>query len=178
MRSKFSRVFNMSLFLMNLLGSLLGSLCLAEHTRVTNPNCLSVEVFGKAMLYSFQFDRMLNDDLAAGVGFGNSPVEFPGGISANRNATLIPIFASYYFIRDQGSPFVMMGASIVTNVSDVKSLQSNPGRITFSSSAALPTFGAGYENRSDTGFTFRISVYGLVAEQFKFWFGPTLGYSF
>lgn len=150
----------------------------AEHTRVTNPNAVTLELFGKGMLWSVQYDRALSDDLVAGLGWGGVPVKFANDTDANIRATLIPAYMSYYFFRDQGSPMVTAGVTLVNNTSEVKTLKSNPGGLRFSSSAALPTIGVGYENRGDSGFLFRVNAYGILGDNFVPWFGFTFGYAF
>jgi hypothetical protein len=150
----------------------------AEHTRVTNPNALNVEVFGRGLLYSVNFDRVVSDDLVAGIGFGSTSMRTLDDQDPGVTATLVPVYVNYYFMRDQGSLYVTAGADVVTNSSDLKGLKSTYGGMQFNANAVLPTFGLGYENRGDYGFLFRVAAYGVVAKSVNPWFGFTLGWAF
>lgn len=159
-------------------GFVLSSNAWAEHTRVTNPNMLGIEVFGRGLLWGFVFDRVLNDDMSAGIGFGSTGTKTLADADTGKSATMIPVFVNYYFTRDQGSVFATAGATLVSNSSDVRGFKSSVGNVEFSSSAVQATFGAGYENRSDNGFLFRVTGYGIAANKIAPWFGFTFGYAF
>lgn len=149
------------------------------NTRVTNPSTVSVEVAGRALLYSINFDRVLSENISAGLGLGTVGMTYAGGTSANVSATIMPFYGNYYFIKDAGSPFVTAGINLVMNSNSVQGLTSNAGNLQFSSSPIQATFGAGYEYRSDNGYLFRITGYGLYAgKNFAPWLGVGLGYSF
>ena len=150
----------------------------AEHTRVTNPNAINIEFLGRGMLYSIAYDRIVNNDIVAGVGFGSTSMRNQDGTDPGVSTILIPIYASYYFARDQGSFYATVGADIVSNSASLNGLKSTFGGITFNSNAVLPTFGLGYENRSDSGFLFRATAYGIYASSINPWGGLTLGYCF
>lgn len=150
----------------------------AEHTRPTNPNALSVEVLGKTFLYTVQYDRAVTDDVFAGVGIGTASLDNLDGTDANTSAVMIPVYAGYYFLRDQGSPFVIAGASLVTNHSDTVGKKTSLGGVEYGSNQVLPFFGAGYEVRTDSGFLFRVTGYGEVGKSVKPWGGATFGYAF
>ncbi len=150
----------------------------AEHTRVTNPNSLNVELLGRGLLYSVNFDRVVNDDLVAGVGFGSTPMRNPDGSDPGISTFLLPFYVNYYFAREQGSIFVTAGADIASNGGSLNGLKSMFGNIYFNGNAVLPTAGIGYENRSDAGFLFRVTVYGIYAASVNPWAGFTLGYAF
>ena len=157
---------------------LTGPVARAEHTRVTNPSAVSLELFGRGMTYSLGYDRVLSDDLAAGLSFGTAGTQDTAGTDAGVRATLLSAYANYYFTRDQGSVYVTGGATLVANSSEVKGKQSTPGAIEFPNSAILPTFGLGYENRSDSGFLFRLTAYAIFAQKAAPWIGFTFGYAF
>lgn len=150
----------------------------AEHVRVTNPNALNVEFLGRGMLYSISFDRVVNDDLVAGVGFGTTSLRTLTDVDTGVSTALIPIYVNYYFMREGSSPFATLGANIVTNSANAADLKSTYSGIEFGSRAVQPTFGVGYESRSDAGFLFRVSIYGIYAETLSPWGGLTLGYCF
>jgi hypothetical protein len=154
------------------------SVCRAEHTRVTNPNAVSVEAFGRAFMGAIQFDRVVTDDLAAGIGIGRVSTQTLAGADTGVTATLIPVYANYYFAREAGSLFVTTGATLIGNSGDVKGLKPNMSGFEFGSSAVYATAGGGYEVRTDSGILFRATGYAILAEKIAPWVGLTLGYSF
>ncbi len=64
---------------------------LAEHTRPTNPNAVSLEAFGKSFLYTVQYDRAVTDDVFAGIGIGSVSLDNLDETDANVSAVLVPI---------------------------------------------------------------------------------------
>src|SRR3989338_6018596 len=83
----------------------------AEHTRMTYPDVFSVEALGRGLTFSLCYDRVLTDDLVAGIGFGRTTADAP----SDPAATVLPFYVNYYFSRDQGSLFATAGATIVGN---------------------------------------------------------------
>lgn len=149
-----------------------------ENTRVTNPTSIGVEVLGRGLLYSVDFDQVVTEDLAAGVGFGTSGTKTLSGADTGVTATLIPVYANYYFAREHGSLFATGGFTVVTNSGSVSGLKSSAGNLEFTSSVMFPSFGLGYEARSDAGFLFRGTGYGLVGAKLVPWLGVSFGYAF
>lgn len=160
-----------------LLGS---SAARAEHTRVTNPNAIGVELLGQGVLYSLFFDRVLNDDLAAGFGYGVAPTKTAAGGDTGVSAVLIPVHVNYYFTRDQGSLYATGGVTIVANPGEIQGTQSklSISELRYSDSPILPVVGIGYENRGDMGFLFRGTAYAIVADTVSPWIGFSFGYAF
>ncbi len=146
----------------------------AEHTRVTNPNTLGVEGLGRAGLYSVFFDRALNDDLVAGVGFGTVSVG-SGGVDVS--STIIPMYVNYYFTQDGGSLYLTGGVDLVMTDADGEG-ESSYGNISFNESGIMPVVGLGYESRGDSGFLFRVAAYALAGDKIYPWIGFSFGYSF
>ncbi len=146
------------------------------NTRVTNPNALSFELVGRGLLYSFAYDRVLNERLAAGVGVGSVSTTSVGGVSVS--ATVIPVYVNFYFSESAGSLFVTAGAALVASASTLANLTSSAGSLQFSSSPILPEAGLGYEYRSDPGYLFRIAAYGILGNSLIPWGGISFGYSF
>lgn len=149
----------------------------AEHTRVTYPSAVSAEILGRAMLYSFAFDQVVSDELAAGVGIGAVPLQTVGGMDLNQSTGVVPIYVNYYFQREQNSPFATFGADVLLS-SSAKGRKSTYGDVEFSSSSVIPTFGLGFESRTDRGFLFRVAGYGLAAKKLSPWLGFSFGYAF
>lgn len=144
----------------------------AEHTRVTYPNALGVQVLGRGMLLGLQYDRVLNDDLAAGIAYGKV------GTEGDQSADLLPVFINYYFSREQDSLLVTAGLTAILNAASVKSTRSSVGSLEFPSIGMVPTLGVGFESRTDNGFLFRAEAYGMVGANVTAWPGVTIGYCF
>lgn len=142
----------------------------AEHTRVTHPNAVSLEILGRGMFGTLNFDRVMTDELAAGLGVGTIPAIT--GI-ATGTATLFPVYANYYFMKDAGSIYATAGITIalVTGSAtfDLTGVSLRP---------IIPQIGVGYENRGDSGFLFRAAVYALYSGTFGVWGGISFGYAF
>lgn len=151
----------------------------APHTRVTYPSTVSVEMLGRAMLYSVNFDQVFNDNIAAGFGLGSAGLMTPVlEIDVDQSATFLPAYMNYYFLKEAGSPFLTVGMTLITNHSSVKNLETKTGNLEIPSSNVMPTFGGGYENRTDTGFLFRAAAYFVAARKLTPWLGFSLGFSF
>lgn len=150
----------------------------AEATRMTNPNSVNVEIFGKSLRYGLGYDRAVNDDLAVGFEIGSVNMNSDADVETTQNATMVSPFVNYYFQRDQSSVYVTAGAALVTNVNSVKDLKTGLGGLKLSGNALVPQFGIGYENRGDSGFLFRMAFYGMIDRNVIPWVGFTLGYAF
>jgi hypothetical protein len=151
----------------------------AEHTRVTYPNAISLEVFGRGLLYGLSYDRVLSDDLVVGLSYGHTPLDDLNGNDANVGTSLIPVYLNYYFSRSAGSLFMTAGVTVVTSTDEAKDHKTGYGGVEFGSSRpVLPTFGVGFEERSDANFLFRVTGYGIVGRKLAPWFGISLGYAF
>jgi hypothetical protein len=153
---------------------------MAAHTRVTNPNAVSLELFGRGLLWTLNYDRVVSDDLVAGIGYGRTPLKTLAGDDANTSTGLLPVYLSYYFMREASSIFATAGASIVVNNDDAKGKKATFSGLEFNSSTPLlPTFGVGFENRGDVaGFLVRVAAYGVIGKTIAPWFGFSMGYSF
>lgn len=152
---------------------------LGAHTRVTNPGAVSVEMLGRAMLYSINFDQVVNDDIAVGVGLGTvSTMIHDTDRDTGETATFVPAYMNYYFKREAGSPFVTGGVTLILNHASVKNTDTSTGGLQIPSSSVMPTFGGGYENRGDNGFLFRVAGYLIAGKSLTPWIGFTFGYGF
>ena len=144
----------------------LASVACAESTRPTYPSAIGVEALGRASSASVFFDRMLDENFAAGVAFGG------GSIS------MVPLYANYYFSREQGSLYGTAGVSLVLDLDSARGQKSAAAEWVVNESV-LPVFGLGYENRSDQGYLFRATGYLAYADtSLKPWAGVSLGYAF
>lgn len=150
----------------------------SENTRATSPNVFGAELGGRGLFFSGFYDRMLDDDLAAGFGLGATATQQQDtGLDANQNANLLTAYANYYFTETQGSLYATAGATGVLNSGSVSGTKSTAGGLNLNNSV-LPMFGIGYENRSEMGFLFRVTGYVLISTNVKPWAGLSFGYAF
>jgi hypothetical protein len=138
-------------------------------SRATLRNDVGIELLGRALLYSFSYQRMLSAPVGLDVGLG-----VLGGSSSGDNTSIIfvPVGVRLYLIPKDGSLFLTGGGVLVTG-----SVDSGP----FSDSAT-DTYGyagLGFEYRSVGGFLFRTTAYGLFAGgDYFIWPGLSIGYAF
>jgi hypothetical protein len=166
------RAFRAEVVLLAALGAgLMASSTYAEDTRATNPDALSLEVLGRGALWSVDYDRVLDEHLAAGLGLGTVSLKNGAG-----NATMIPAYVNYYLAPEQGSLFLTAGVTLATGA---KNSEINTGGFEIGDTPFFGTFGIGYENRSDAGYLVRLAAYGMVTDQnVKPWGGISFGKSF
>jgi hypothetical protein len=143
----------------------------APNTRATYPSAFSVELLGRGMLYSINFDQVVDEDVAAGFGFGSV------GTETGPNAVMVPAYMNYYFQPTANSLYATAGVNLVINSNNVEDLQASTGGIVFPRSTVMPQFGLGYENRGDNGFLFRVAAYGILAKEIRGWMGFTFGFA-
>lgn len=152
---------------------------LSDNTRPTYPTAIVLELGGRGLLYSISIDRVLTEDFVVGLGIGTAQTRLAdGATNANTTATLIPAYVNYYFMRAAGSIFVTGGATLVANSGSVQDLKTNPAGLQLNNTPLQLTLGVGYELRSDAGFLFRATGYGIIAGSFAPWMGLSVGYTF
>lgn len=132
-------------------------------------SALSVELLGRGLFYSANYDYNFIPNLAAGVGFGY--------MSATRNridasVSLVPVYANAYFLTGKHRPFVTAGVTFINaTVSDDNE--------TFRGSGNVVTLGGGYELRTEGGFIMRVAGYSVRgANEPLFWPGLSFGGNF
>lgn len=134
------------------------------------PNDIGIELLGKSVIYSFYYQRTLNRNLGLEAGLGAL-----GGGSGSDNATILffPIGARFYAIPKNGT-FFICGGAVFLNASTGKGPFSDD-----SSSKNYGYVGPGFEFRSESGFLFRGTAYGLMGGGgFFIWPGLSVGYGF
>ncbi|MBS1961015.1 MAG: hypothetical protein JST04_02280 [Bdellovibrionales bacterium] len=152
---------------------------LGNATRATYPSVVSIELLGRSMLYSVNFDQALNENMSAGFGLGSSSMNIHNtDLDANKSATFLPAYFDYYFLNAAGSPYVTAGVTLILNHSSVKGTDTSTGNLEIPSSPVMPTVGGGYEYRSDTGFLFRVAGYLVAGRSLTPWLGFSFGYAF
>ncbi len=136
--------------------------------RATMPNDVGIELLGKALIYSFSYQRMLGTTLGLEAGLGAL-----GGGSSSSNTTIafFPVSAKVYLIPKDGTLYLTGGPVLVS-----ASTSSGPFN---SATNFYGDVGLGFEFRSTGGFLFRGTAYALFADGGYFiWPGITLGYAF
>ncbi|MFA4947673.1 MAG: hypothetical protein WC674_04075 [Candidatus Krumholzibacteriia bacterium] len=130
---------------------------------------VGIELLGKALLYSFNYQYTPVKELGIEVGLGAL-----GGGTGDDNVTVIfiPVGGKFYIIPKDGSLYLAAGGVFLN-----ASTQSGP--FDDNSSTSYGYAGLGFEFRSESGFLFRGSAYGLiVGGGFWIWPGLTVGYAF
>jgi hypothetical protein len=138
-------------------------------TRVTLKNDVGIELLGKALLYSFGYQRTVSPSFGLEVGLGG----FGGGGDGTSEAVVfITASAKLYIITKDCCLYLTGGGVIVTGTTDTGPFSDN-------ATDAYGLAGLGFEMRSQGGFTFRITAYTLFGGGGWFvWPGLGLGYAF
>jgi hypothetical protein len=136
--------------------------------RATMRNDVGIELLGKALAYSFSYQRMVNNSLGLEVSLGALG---SGGSGSSSTILFVPVSAKFYLIPKDGTIYLTGGAVLVS-----ASTTSGP----FDNATDFyGNVGLGFEFRSAGGFLFRGTAYGLFANGGYFiWPGITLGYAF
>lgn len=148
----------------------------AETTRLTYPTAFYLELGGRGLGYGAGFDRMVSNELSAGVSIGMSPTHDAADNSTGKTATVIPAYVNYYLDDDGDTVFITGGITFVAN--DVKGLKAVYSGVEFPTRSVLPTIGMAYESRTDSGFLFRLTGLAVWGQQLKPWVGFNFGYCF
>jgi hypothetical protein len=130
-------------------------------------NAMSLELLGRGLLYSFNYDYLLKDNLALGAGASHYSIS-SGDASAG--AWIIPVYANYYLTGGNHRWFATGGANLIF-------ASGNVGDDKVSGSGVAGVLGAGYEYRGDNGFLFRAAPYVFVGKASGGWLGISLGYA-
>ncbi len=131
-------------------------------------NAFSLELLGRGLLYSLNYDYLITDDIALGAGV--STYSISAG-SASASAWIIPVYANYYFTQGSHRWFASGGANLIFASSNVGSDEKISG------SGVAGVLGGGYEYRGDSGFLFRAAPYVFVGKVSGGWLGLSLGFT-
>ncbi len=131
-------------------------------------NGMSLELLGRGLLYSFNYDYLISDSVALGAGVAN--YSFSSG-SSSASAWIIPIYANYYLTGGRHRWFATGGANLIL----ASGSTGGDDRVTGSGVAGV--VGGGYEYRSDGGFLFRAAPYVFVGKASGAWLGVSFGYA-
>jgi hypothetical protein len=144
------------------------------------PNAVSIEAGGKGIMYSVNFDRLLDSQWAIGAGYSFYSL---GTADKGANMAVVPVYSNFYFTQEFNRYFVIGGLDIV-NV-QIRSNSANPtdqdkifeiGKTQLKNSV-IPIFlaGTGWELRSRSGFLFRATGYLTYLTEIQPWAGISVG---
>jgi hypothetical protein len=149
-----------------LMALLLSAGSLLAQSRAEKPNDFTIELGGKAILYSLSYQRMVGEMFGLEIGasfIGGAIDEGGGGI----------IFLSgggrFYFIKKNASPTLSAGLVYVTAATDAGPIEG---------SGVYFYVNPGFEFRQSSGFVVRGGVYFLIKDGFFVWPGIQLGIAF
>ena len=133
-------------------------------SRAALRNDFGVELLGKAVVYSFSYQRMVTPSVGLQAGLAAL-----GGSAVDATIVFVPLGAKLYFTPKNGSPYLTGGIVGLTGSADSGPIET----------ATYGYAGLGFEYRSTGGFIFRFSSYGLIAGgEFFIWPGLHFGYAY
>lgn len=139
-----------------------------EGNNVEKTNAVSLEILGRASLYSINYDRLITSDLALGFGFSYWTNSFHWG-SLIATSRVVPVYLNYYFSPFQRRLFVTGGADFIFTYPSYNSAS------IFQTTGTAAVFGGGFEYRGNSGFLFRAAPYILIGNVTSFSFGIGVG---
>lgn len=152
---------------------LVSSFCLLgsqnAHAQVyAKKNTIYLELGGNAALYSFNYDRLLANNISARAGIGIFSIEDDLGISVD--ITAVPVTVNYIVGKDRNNFELGLGILYVSGNLDIG---------TVSSSGVLGTAVLGYRHQKPEGGVFyKASVTPIFGQgEFLFWVGAGIGYT-
>jgi hypothetical protein len=156
-------------------------------------NAFGVEMLGRGLGYSFQYDRSLTPEFGFGAGLSYIQLGLEPGVGkAGTSIYTVPIYGNYYPVGRVHRALLTAGVTILqasggfeASLSElVGPLSTEAGdadvSLDFGAQATIPTFnfGAGYEFRSQSGLLFRTQGYGIVLLDKVFpWLGVSFGFT-
>ena len=151
------------------LGILLSSVPLSAQIRAEKPNDFSIELGGRCILYSLNYQRMISPAFGLEVGASYFPAGLP--FLEIEWVFLLSGGGRYYFINKNASPYLAGGIVWLSG-------GTNAGPISTAASGVYFYASPGFELRGAGGFVFRAGVNFLFEEGFKVMPGIHLGFAF
>lgn len=151
--------------------------------RLVQRNTLSVELLGRGVLYSLNYDRLISPNIALGAGVSQYSFGYTNNGSSKASLLVIPLYANMYFNESfRHRVYGTAGADLAfASASGNTSSSSSSGSGTsyaVSASGLFPTVGFGYEFRPQS-FLFRLAGYGIMGNGAILpWLGLSLGTAF
>lgn len=131
-------------------------------------NSVSVELWGRAWLYSLDYDHLFSNRFALGAGISYWNTNY-WRTNVYSSTTVIPIYGNYYFPSRSTRFFVTAGADMILASGTTNS------NIVFQSSGGAAVLGGGFEYRGNQGFLFRLSPYIILGSSTVITIGASLG---
>jgi hypothetical protein len=137
-------------------------------TRTTMKNDVGIELLGKAVIYSFNYQRMVSPSVGLEIGLGALG---GGGSGSSGGIVMIPAGVKFYFIPQDGTLYLAAGGVLANGITDEGPFNGGTDAYAYG--------GLGFEFRSPGGFLFRGTAYSLIAGGGWFiWPGLSVGYAF
>jgi hypothetical protein len=152
----------------------------AENGPRTARNGLYVELGGAAAIYSVNYERFVEDDVALRIGFGYVGISATGGSStASVSMVTIPVTASYLGLRSGSHALELGGGAVYVRFSGSVTDSSSPGAFG-TASGAVGTAIVGYRYAPvNGGFDFRAAYTPMFSShRFDSWGGVSFGMLF
>ncbi len=148
-------------------GILFLSTGLAAQLRTEKPNDFTIELGGKCLLYSLNYNRTVSPGfgLTAGLSFFGG-----GGSDGAEGIFFLSGGARAYMIKKDATPYLEGGLVWISDITDAGPFDGNSGVYFYVS--------PGFEYRTAGGFLFRGGVNFLIKEGFFVWPGIHLGIAF
>jgi hypothetical protein len=137
----------------------------------SRPNSINLELFGRAELFSFNFDRALTDHLTLGIGI-SSWRESDWWQNYSATIVVVPVYANYYFTKKSRRGYLTGGADFISASSP------GPNSNLYDHNGTAATIGGGYEQRETNGFLFRIGGVAVFGRTSALNPSVVIGYSF
>ena len=145
-------------------------------------NFLGMELAGRGIAYSLNYDRAVNSKISLGGGLTYYQANI---IGIRVDLALVPLYANYYFTSGATHRAFLTGGATILYAKAEMSLDnlSSSGDLIGSHAKAegtgvYPNAGIGYEFRSRSGFTARVTAYGQYIYELLPWGGVTAGINF
>jgi hypothetical protein len=133
-------------------------------SRTTLPNDFGFEFLGKALGYSLSYQRMVTSYLGLQAGLSALGED-------EDTIVFLPFGGQFYFISKNGSPLLTGGIVVLTGDIDTD--------LVLIESTTYGYAGLGFEYRTERGFLFRGTIYGLfTGDDSLIWPGVHVGYAF
>jgi len=147
----------------------------AGEEELSVPEAVSIELLGRGLLYSVNYDHLLSRNIA--VGFGISYWSLQSSSKGTFNAFFIPIYGNYYLSTEPSRLFLTGGLSLYS--ASIENSGTDKGVHVTQGSNAAGTIGLGYEFRGNGGFLFRAAPYVLFDASGAYpWAGISFGYCY
>lgn len=139
-------------------------------------NLIGVELLGRGVLYSFNYERLLTNRIGAGGGIAFWSLSGSCIFSPSHKSTtvIVPAYVSWTPVGRTHSPYLSAGLTL----SSSRTREFLLGNTRYGS-GAFGVLTAGYQYRSGGGMVIRPTVnYIVIDGDYLLWPGLTLGYMF